>query len=297
MRLSNQREVPKEVMFKLTDATQDQIKKNRYWFDFPSQWADQLDKDPIIGIRSMYLTKTNRLINFNLYINIKDSEDDSHTVWKFWWGNMKFYLDGSDTIKEFTYKFNEQWYNKMSSNNPNTQLTFSSATYTLGEKDIWSHYDYDPDSHTCLLSIGTTGSLPESVTVTDTDNETHNCYIEISIEPLNRYTCILFGVEYHTAGAQIRIRGNRNASFPIWSRYQCYIKSSLADDDVNNFLGHTRKNNYYPIKYYRLKNKNKKCWIELYETRYHDVPVIIPRDSEDDLFIEAIVLFTSEGII
>ena len=58
MELRELREVPKEVMFKISDAKQDQTKLNRYWFDFPSQWSNQLDKDPIIGIRDIYQTKT-----------------------------------------------------------------------------------------------------------------------------------------------------------------------------------------------------------------------------------------------
>ena len=60
--LSALREVPEEVMFLLSESEQDPKKPNRYWFDFPSQWADQYKKDPIIGIRDIYLTRTNRII-------------------------------------------------------------------------------------------------------------------------------------------------------------------------------------------------------------------------------------------
>ena len=70
--LAKKREVPYEVMFKLSDAKQDPIKKNRYWFDFPGQWVNQLDKDAIIGIRDIYLTKTNRLAYFKLTISLRE---------------------------------------------------------------------------------------------------------------------------------------------------------------------------------------------------------------------------------
>ena len=75
--LAKKREVPYEIMFKLSDAEQDPIKKNRYWFDFPGQWVNQLDKDAIIGIRDIYLTKTNRHIR--LLFNISVVEENTNT--------------------------------------------------------------------------------------------------------------------------------------------------------------------------------------------------------------------------
>ena len=77
--LAKKREVPYEIMFKLSDAKQDQIKKNKYWFDFPQQWVDQLDKDAIIGIRDIYLTKTKRHIKLKFSIAIV--EKNSETIW------------------------------------------------------------------------------------------------------------------------------------------------------------------------------------------------------------------------
>ena len=78
----------------------------------------------------------------------------------------------------------------------------------------------------------------------------------------------IFGSDAEFSGDLIMI--------PIWTRYNCYVLSSLAVDDVNNFLGHTRPQSYMPLKYYRLSSKVKRFWIELYENRYHDVPVALP---------------------
>ena len=96
---------------------------------------------------------------------------------------------------------------------------------------------------------------------------------------------------------------------PIWSRHQCLVKSSIATNDKNNILGHTRKDPYTPLKYYRLTSGIKKFWIELYEARFHDSAVSFPTkayelDEEtkkeidrDDLIIEAIVCFTAQGML
>ena len=106
--LAKKREVPYEVMFKISDAQQDPIKKNRYWFDFPSQWANQLDKDPIIGIRDMYLTKVNRKILFWLSITICD-KNDSSILWLTRTRKIGFYLNSFDTINDFIDKFNTNY--------------------------------------------------------------------------------------------------------------------------------------------------------------------------------------------
>ena len=72
------KEIPYEVMFKVSDAQQDPIKHNRYWFNFPDQWVNQRDKDPIIGIRDIYLTRTNRIMMSP--INVwKSLPKNSHT--------------------------------------------------------------------------------------------------------------------------------------------------------------------------------------------------------------------------
>ena len=78
--LSALREVPEEITFMLSDAEQDAKIPNRYWFDFPSQWSNQTNKDPIIGIRSIYLTKTNRFIAYRYLIELVEVGEEQTTV-------------------------------------------------------------------------------------------------------------------------------------------------------------------------------------------------------------------------
>jgi len=291
MQSKNQREIPKEVMFKLSDAVQDQIEKNKYWFEFPSQWANQLDKDPIIGIRSMYLTKTNRLINLEFTILIsEDIPNQTPKTWLVRKGNLGFTLDGDVNIKNFTSKFNAIWFSNTIEDSTYRASDYKEMNYEWNSKDFAAWFDYDGDNKKTILHIGCSLQCPNSITVTDNNNQTHTCNFKIGFQALNNDTIAVLGTNN-------LVYGNREATIPIWTRYNCYIRSSLAEDDANGFLGHTRPVAYYPIKYYRLKNKNKKFWIKLYETKYHDVPVIIPVDYRDDLFIEAVVLFTSEGLL
>ena len=70
------KEVPQEVLFKSNspkNAMRDQNKINRIWFSFPEQWANQLNKDSIIGFRNFYIVKEDRYIVFNLDITVYEN--------------------------------------------------------------------------------------------------------------------------------------------------------------------------------------------------------------------------------
>ncbi|MBR6906982.1 hypothetical protein IKN40_00270 [bacterium] len=313
--LARKREVPYEVMFKLSDAQQDQTKLNRYWFEFPSQWANQLDKDPIIGIRDMYLTKTNRSIDFNFTIQVVDSLHSS-LIWIQKTYRVRFWLIGDYEFDYVTTTFNERLKNNDFTVTTENDETYSSINYDWSNvyKHFTSLYIYEQDDHKVYLRFQKKSSCPETVTVTDSSNETHTAVLKMIVKANNNDTKAIFG-------SNEAFEENDNIILiPVWTRYNCYVLSSLAADDVNNFLGHTKASSYEPLKYYRLSNKNKKFWIELYETRYHDVPVSLPVEKisnpnydpneqenstnkqyidvmRDDLFIEAIVAFTSSGML
>lgn len=312
--LAKQREVPYEVMFKLSDAIQDPTKKNRYWFNFPSQWADQVDKDPIIGIRDMYLTKTNRFIDFDMTIQFVESLASLYWTQKVY--HVTFFLEGAEEINSFCIKFNSYLKDNDFPSTTSSALEYAEDNYDWNDlyKHITCYYYYDANDHQVKLRFGKTLSCPESVTVNDTSNQTHTAYFKIGIQANNEDTIALFG----SANLFYDLD---EVTIPIWSRYNCYLLSSLAENDVNGFLGHTRPLGFTPIKYYRMHSKNKKFWIELYETRYHDVKVTLPIDNipnpdfddtqpisesnikylgttmRDDLFIEAIVCFSSSGML
>ena len=290
--LAKKREVPYEIMFKLSDAQQDPIKKHKYWFNMPEQWANQLDKDAIIGIRDIYLTKTNRHIKLSISISLVEQDGDNQIVWAIRNCSTDFTMDGEDTMKSFTHKFDESWFNSANEwVTTSAGIGYSSMDYEWNIQDFCAWFDYDKDTQKILLKIGCSWLCPQTVTVTDSQNQTHTCNFKIAFQADNDDTIAVLG----TSNTCI---GMRYASTPIWTRYAVYILSSLAEDDRNGFLGHSRPLAFNPIKYYRLKNKDKRFWIELYETRYHDVPVtVLPNDSRDDLFIEAIVTFSSSGML
>ena len=300
------REIPREALFNLIDAQHDSIKPNRYWFNCPEEWINRLDKDAIIGIRSIYLTKANRYINFSLHVSLMidtslnpsidpsndpldilfnqpPAELDSITV------NFSEVFDGSKDFRDMVNSFESTW---------KAAITNTQSTYEWKDVDIRFWFDTNQNTG-CMFSIGRTSNrtttytdyLGNEVTTLDYHDETSGyCYkFVISFTPISDSAKNIIYQEF--------ITGSNVLTFPIWSRYRCYIKSSISEETHDNFLGHTRDSSYSPFKYYRLKSKNKSFWIELYDTRNHSCPVVFPKDKLDDLFIEAILCFSSAGMI
>ena len=290
--LSALREVPEEITFMLSDAEQDAKIPNRYWFDFPSQWANQTNKDPIIGIRAIYATKTNRYIRYKYEVELilddvleLDDPPIPRTMDKIE-GEIIHWLEGADTIRPVTENFNKYW------------LEDGTRTHTCTDEqhewkpwEVQAYYTYDREEKLTYLGFGRGIMEDEHVVI---DGYNYKYYVRIT--PLADDTKALFGTDtYYEGSGKVRI--------PVWSRYNCMVKSSIAINSKNNILGHTRDN--LPIKYYRLTQGIKKFWIELYETRYHDAGVILPKDKRadgtkymrDDLFIEAIVCFSAQGML
>ena len=107
------REVPEEITFMLSDAEQDPNIPNRYWFDFPSQWANQPNKDPIIGIRSIYTTRCYRYLVYDyeiVLVRFSYPDKDPSGVWlKKTSGTIFSWVDGDRTLKETCIDFSRKW--------------------------------------------------------------------------------------------------------------------------------------------------------------------------------------------
>ena len=277
------REVPEEIVFLLSEAEQDPNTPNRYWFEFPNQWANQPNKDPIIGIRDIYTTNTNRFIRFSYKVELIPLHETYaiDTIE----GTINCWLDGSENIQKITNTFNEWW---LKDGTRTTELT--DEEHEWKDWEIQAYYGYDRTTHKTNLCFGRGIKEQPTIMVKDSEDFEIECSYVITITPLSHDVKALF----NTTSA---ITSETRAEVPMWSRHQCLVKSSIAANDKNNILGHTRNDSYNPIKYYRLTSSMKKFWIELYETRYHDCPVAFPNDKRDDLIIEAIVCFTAQAMI
>ena len=303
--LTSLKEVPYETTFLLSDAEQDPYIKNRYWFEFPNQWANIPNKDPIIGIRSIYTTKTNRYIQYDYKIELVPYHE-TEAIDKVE-GTIKQWLDIGDTIRPIAEYFNTRWQPKTDANDEThygTRTTnLTDEQHTWGKYEVMCYYGYDRDTNTTNLCFGRGILETRTILVNNIDLGTDTaCDYRITITPQSDDAKALFGSsEALTALTRLEI--------PIWSRYPLLVKSSIANNDKNNILGHTREGPIVPIKYYRLNARDKKFWIELYESSFPNCPVSLPSKvyetnndkkkeiDRDDLIIEAIVCFSTEAMI
>jgi hypothetical protein len=87
-----------------------------------------------------------------------------------------------------------------------------------------------------------------------------------------------------------------------WDRHDVNIKSNLSYDN-DFFLGSSGLEQYNPIKYYQIKDDDKKFWIELYSSEDPDRISVFPIDDaknkimKDDLYVECILCISSNGML
>ncbi len=300
----SEREIPQEVMWHLQDGKEhrDSTIPNRYWFKFPEQWYNQCGKDPILGIRSIYIAKTIRHLSFKVYVMYWDLDDDyelhyiDSTTGETKTLEFDFttttYLDTDDTIRKACQHFATDCATAFSTaftSVPDSTLLqnkdLPTMTYNLQTTD-----DNGQDTHYGTLTFSTPANN-ESMTYTNSIGTEVSVEQRITIEPLSDDFDKMFDTNNSTATATSEV-------YPIlWDHYQCFVKSSISALTTDQYLGHTRSTPYTPIKYFRINTREQSFYVDLFSTRNHSAYVTLPDDNRDDLIIEGIVCFDSSAII
>ena len=275
-------EVPQEVLFKSNlpkNAMRDQNKHNRIWFTFPEQWVNQLNKDSIIGFREFYVVKEDRYIVFNLDIAVYENLglEESITLFSLS-GKQRFWIGHSDNLTKIPYVFEEFWHKNM-------------KTIIVNNEDAYEQLNNNNLIDCMLLNselIFAHALHQDKLEYEDEDGK-HECHIAITITPLNEDCKNVFNISH-------RVSGDDELKFKVWSRHTIYLTSSISYEAEDNFLGHTQYS-CRPIKYYRLTNEDKRFWVDMWESRNHNIPVEFSNDGKEVLYIEGIVCFDSKAML
>ena len=276
------KEVPQEILFKSNspkNAMRDQNKSNRIWFMFPEQWRNQLNKDSIIGFRNFYVVKEDRYIVLNLDIDVYENInlEERNTLFSLS-GKLKFWIGQSDSLSKIPSKFEESWHHHMKTIIINNDFAYEQ----LNNNNLIG----------CLLInnelIFTHTIHQDKLEYIDEDG-THECHLAIHITPLNEDCKNVFNISN-------RVSGDDELKIKVWSRHTIYLTSSISYEAEDNFLGHT---NYScnPIKYFRLTHEDKRFWVDMWESRNHNIPVEFSNDGKEVLYIEGIVCFDSKAML
>lgn len=285
--LESLREVPQEIIFSSLKAKKDQVIPNRYHFRFPEQWSNQLDKDAIIGIRSCYMVKQNRYLVFNLNVKVYsiDNETQERIDWLKVYSKQHVWLEANETMEKIPKILEEFWF-------VNVEGYLFYETLSDESKELL----FNKDLIDCWFLDGKLffGRLPHKnkLIIEDKDGNEYECHLEIILEPINDDAKNILNLE-----SQISSIDDELVLDNIYSRHQLYLTSSISNDTEDNFLGHTKKSMYIPIKYYRLTSESKSFWVDLWDTRNHSVKIELPKDNKDIFYIEGIVCFNSSAMI
>ena len=261
--------LPQEVKFETAQAICDGYHKNRYWFNLPDNWCDQLCNDSIIGIRDIYLSKMNRDVDMNIRVIVYDKL-------------TQIKLEDVDVRVRFFMGREEQMFHLRRAIQGQIARSNISEPYKTGINPI---YRYDTE--------WTEGQGDPAVC---------NWYFEDDVKDPSK--TVEVSVTFNTdAGASMfnAEKGkvyNTNPYFKnIWDRDDLYITSSISNLTEDSFLGHTRSQAICPMKYYRLTGSERRFWIELYSTSFRRCGMTLPDDNLDSVIIEAVVIFNRRDII
>ena len=331
------RQIPLETVFNSNDANswRDPIIKNRIHFRFPDTWTNNVNKDAIIGIRDMFITKGYRKLELQFgytirrtiktYFGTGDIRPDKpvNTATEFitqdlipitkFFSDETFFKNVYEKFKEVIDDYNEPiTENNTTYNNVLCKYLKNVSGFDNDQKELIdqnayfeseygfnnNHESYfkihcpynDLDEDDRAIESSLSGQTYEGFIGTGTIWERDIYDIYIVVAGMNDDAKNILNVsEVSVMEPELLFRN-------IWDRDSCILYSSLAYMSNNSYLGHTRRYALPKIKYYELTSSNKSFWVDLFATRDHNAPVILPADNKDELYIEAQLLTSQQAV-
>ena len=292
------RQLPQETVFMSNSSNSyvDPLHKERLYFIFPKNWSTNVNKNAIIGIRSIYVTRAFRrcLLTLKQTLKYRDMNDDnieveSHTV-----TISKFFKDDT-LLQDYVAKIND----KLSSVTwSDTNAPLLKETQTL--ECYYEFYQETDDTHRSRFIIKSPyNELPESdrtLTQTGTSGlaDDRVYFIEYEIVSINEDCSIVLNYSKPEPHRELT---DPIITYDIWDRDACIVYSNLAYMSDHNFLGHTRRYELNSVKYYEINKNNQTFWVDLYSSVDHKCPVYLSSDNKDELYIEAVLLTSANAVL
>ena len=245
----------------------DKLIKNRYWIKFPAFWRTSDQNQRVVGIRSLWNSEENRLLEFRVILRFDDEEGEEHLL-EF---NFRYYLywTGRNPI---TLRLNEAM---------KEHLRREIAKQNMGE-----YFDEDDLFFNFIVYQGNTKKNTNKYILT-CECPTNKLF---RFENMNDDTVNVFN-SFDDEGNPVRETSYHTyEEFPdVWDREYIMATSSIATNTINNQIGFTGVR-YQPIKYYKLESNQINFYVDLWISHYINVPCVLPRDGKDGFTIECIFL-------
>ena len=292
--------IPFESAYFLTDGKKTNDDVNTYSFPYPKEWLTADKGEMIIGVRTVYMIKIRRKLEYRIKIRKYVKEDYNKLV--------KLYPDWSY----------EQIYESIDDSNK-ASIEFDCVSWIPVEDDLREIYvdlidqaksvfdDYNkahPDGiH--FIADNPANIYDRDVQMDEYYNYDVNCFGETMFSPRNDrdddpfYVDIAldFKTEYDDNHKLIRtdfldvmnIGHDKFENEPeqykqysrihnfnhVWDRHSCKIFASFATDVIRNYIGNSQQT-FTPIKYYKVNSTSDRFTISFCSARHPYFPVKIP---------------------
>ena len=278
--------IPIESAFFLEDAENDIYKANRYYFNFPGNWITSNNGEIIVGVRSIWMIKRKRRLDFTLDVfkikreiyekyQAKNPTFDVNIIYKYFNEKKTNYTEGKDyNIKQFSIV-----YDLLPDDNLNDfhnvlcdkyEASLNNQTTIFDKNDIEVYQYYDANGY--HISIDTPHKKRKEDPL-----PTYLYYFRIY-----RYNDDFRDV-FNLGKELIENRYSFNFKSTLifdnlWDRSPCKIFSSLAEQSLHQYIGPSNMN-YNPIKYFKIKSTDQRFWVDLMAAAPYNLPVKLPKNE------------------
>ena len=288
------REIPQEIMFNLTHAERDPNIPNRLWFTLPENWSYTLDKDCIIGIRDMFVARTQRNVVLRWTASIYSKENTTSILLSHVF-EVDCWMDSKDTLIKLIETFNTSCQEQVEAFKTCYELSEHPEVDNFRPFRLLMEYKDGYLRMTLSTPMNTDVDCPYGVKISSTSYNADDLKSLLITPPSE----VLKDIDPN-GSQQGPLYSNKDGTvrymFFGWDRYNLYLTSNISSLTTDNYLGHTDRV-YTPIKYYRLHSGDHKIWVDTWSTRNHTVRSILPLDNLDEFIIEALVCFDSSAMI
>ena len=261
--------IPTETALFSEDGEIDSELKWRWWFKLPDIWTTSNIGEKIVGIRSIYLMKNRRKIEYTLHLKkykytktetaemIEDETVNELAV------KLVSWLAVERDLREFYSDMLGQVNTAIEENNKTKkpeQVAFEMSAKDPNKRDV--QMDGVFESYQNRMSFVEKIYTRCKFMITDT-NEDFDLLFNINDNPLP---------EYHV---------NKIDFYDVWDRHSCKVFSNIASDSNKGYIGNSQVD-LNPIKYFKINSTDKKFYIDFYNARNIKCPTVLPYKKRDD---------------
>ena len=277
--------IPTETTLFSEDGEIDPCLKWRWWFKLPDTWTTSNIGEKIIGIRSIYLMKNRRKLEYTLHLKkykytktetaemIEDETVNTLTV------RIVSWIAVEKDLREIFLGM--MHYVQLAIEENNKTKKPEQVAFQMNEVDA---YKRDIQMDGVYEKYENRRSFVEKIYCP-------NKYPEESLDGTKYFTKCVFKITNTNEDFELLFNINDNPLpedyatkidfYDVWDRHSCKVFSSIAADSNRGYIGNSQLV-FNPIKYFKINSTDKKFYIDFYNARNIKCPAVLPYKMKED---------------